>query len=657
MLALYDPVSEGDEAKTIIHLRAEVWLNHLGLEVIYRPIDKPLPPSGELAEYRGILTWFRRRDAVPEPSSYCQWLIQQMEEGRKVVVLEEPGVFRDARRVMERSCLRAFRQLGIEYEGQFSDNPFFFELFDKVPEVVEFERKLELSEGLLYSLFRPIEKSAPVFLKARRRDLEESDSVLVLATSRGGFVHPSYAIYEVKDLKKVQWRINPLSFFEEAFQTRGLPRPDTTTLNGRRIFFTHIDGDGFFNVSHLDNKSYSGEIIYEKILHPYENLPMTASFIVGYFDQKEYQTEKVKALYRKILSLPHLEVSSHAYAHPLVWKTGKLALKIRGYHYDPYQEITGSIGRLTDFLGDLQIRKTVNLFQWTGDCEPSSEVLKIPEDQGYLHLNGGDPRFDKQFDSYAFVSPLGILKSTSRQIYTAAPNENVYTNLWSGPYYGYEDVIWTYQNTEVPIRIKPVNVYYHFYSGERVASLNALQKVYEYALAQKIFPLFASDYVRIARDFFRVRIERVADRFRIKGNGALRTIRFDREHRNLDLERSRGVLGFQHYQGSLYVFLDESVDHEIYLTHKVPSRPYLQEASFHLKNWRGTGARIEFEKKGWWRSALVVGGLSPHRTYQITSGLERQRQRTDSQGSLSVLFKEAENEGDFKKVLIDLVSL
>ena len=52
-------------------------------------------------------------------------------------------------------------------------------------------------------------------------------------------------------------------------------------------------------------------------------------------------------------------------------------------------------------------------------------------------------------------------------------NENVYTNDWTGPFYGFRDVIDTFRMTGEPRRLKPINLYYHTYSASKVAALKA----------------------------------------------------------------------------------------------------------------------------------------------------------------------------------------
>lgn len=651
ILALYHIQKNENFAHTPAHRYAEVILNHLGLEVVHRSVLEPYPNEEEMKGFLGILTWFQGEGQIPEPQEYCRWLSRQIHHGKKVVILEYPGFLETGRRIPP-ACQVALRALGVEYLENFSDNPYFFEIVDKDPGMVEFERKLLMTENLHYSQYRVLSPKAKVHLRARRIDLENGKSDLVFTTPRGGFAHATHVNFKLPDIGKIQWRLNPFRFFEEAFGIQGLPRPDVTTRNGRRVFFSHIDGDGIVNLSHIDNESFSGEILYREILKPTATIPITASIITGYLDMRAYRGERVIDLYRDIFSLPHVEAVSHGHAHPLIWEEGKLALKVPGFHYTPELEIKGSVEKLRGLLKSLGINKPVNLFSWTGDCLPTESQMAIPHKIGVKNLNGGDPRFDKRYDSLSFLLPLSLLRGGYRQIYTAAPNENMYTNKWKGPYYGYVDVIETFQGTENPVRLKPINVYYHYYSGERIAALKALKTVYQYALSQEIFPVFATEYVAMVEDFFKTKIIPLEGGWRIANDGFLKTIRFDHEKRNVDLSRSRGVLGYRHERGSLYVFLGEGTAHDIFLTSAQPVNPYIEAATFLVRDFKGDREGLGFFKSGWHKSEAVLGGMTPKKIYHIQSEGEAWEAKSDSQGKLKIVFRRAENGSGWREVKI-----
>lgn len=642
-----------------IHRHLEVVLNHLGMDVVYRSTRDPLPTDEEMAGFRAVLTWFFEDEAFQDPDAYCRFLSNAMGRGVKWVALGKPGFSRGGDRGQTPpACLEAFRLLGAEYLGESSIDELFLEIVEKDPRLVEFERPLNFTEDLRYVLVRPLDKTAKVYLKLKRTDMDDSVSALVFTTPRGGFVNAGFVIYEDKVLNKIKWRLNPFLFFEEALALKGLPRPDISTINGRRVFMTHIDGDGIFNLSHIDRESFSGEIILDEILKKYDAIPHSVSIITGYLDIPEYQSQRATALYSNLFSLANVEPAAHGHAHPLVWKKGTVAVNVPGYDYDPKYEVQGSVTRVRELLKSLGIAKPVNLFFWTGDCLPTAEQLSYARDFGLLHVNGGDSRYDRIFDSYAFLSPNGLNRGGERQVYASFPNENIFTNLWKGPFYGFRDIVDSFKNTESPVRLKAIDIYYHFYSGERMAALRALALAFEYALSQKIFPVFESEYVMMARDFFDTRIfELAGGGFRIESGGALRTVRFDRTDLNPDFARSTGLVGFTHYQGSLYVHLDESTAHEVFLTPSKPARPYVAEASFYVRDFTHSAGEMRFFKKGWGESAAVLSGLVPGKTYKITNGEDIQNLVADSSGHIAVKFATSERGGAETLVKVELASL
>jgi hypothetical protein len=140
-------------------------------------------------------------------------------------------------------------------------------------------------------------------------------------------------------------------------------------------------------------------------------------------------------------------------------------------------------------------------------------------------------------------------------------NEIVFTNEWRGPYYGFREVISTFQLTEMPRRIKPINIYFHFYSGSKLASLKVLRQIFDWSLAQDVVSVYASDYIRKVEDFQRLSMARRPDGcFQLRGDGALTTLRIDPGSGlgTVDLVRSRGVTGTRDLPQGRYIALDDS---------------------------------------------------------------------------------------------------
>lgn len=657
VLAFYNAKQYDDVFFTPVHRNLEFVLNHLGLEVVYQPYQNPLPPHDDLKDYVGILVWNRFPVPHLDVEPFCRWLLDEMDHGRKLAVLEYLGMESNMVGGYSPLCQNVFSRLGVNYAGEYTDDPLVLEVTSKNPAMMEFERKLNFVDELKYTAFKPNRSDVQLWFKMRRLDLEDSESSLVITSNAGGYAHPSFVLHVSVPIDKRQWILNPYRFFTEAYGLKGRPVPDTSTLNGRRIFYSQIDGDGIFNVSHIDRESFSGKIILDEILNHYQDLPFTVSLITGYFDMPPYQGTHIKKLYHDLLSPAHIEVSSHGYAHPLNWLKGTYALDIPGYQYNPRFEVQGSMAHMQHLLQELRISKPVELYQWTGNCLPLKEHIGYAEDAGFLNINGGDSYFDDLHNSQANLRPLSRLVEGRRQIYSSFPNENVYTNLWHGPYYGYKKVIESFINTKGPAALKPINIYYHFYSGEHLGSLSALKQAYDYALSQPIFPLFTTEYVRLVQDFFAIRIFKDGEGYRVENNGDLRTLRFDGEDRFVDLEKSSGILGFVKQGEVLYVHLSPDKIHHVVLSPSSPKRPYLSEAGFAIRDWRQTASQLSFSYRAWIQPELILGGFLSQKKYRFKMQGLTFDQVSDPEGKIHLQPAKPDGPGVWQDLKIEFSAL
>jgi hypothetical protein len=648
VLAIYqkNPKAVDELFQTEIHRHLEAILNFLGLEVEYHEVNTGILPENLKEQgFRGVISWFYDSSAVADSGTYCRWITRQMNQGVRWIPLQFPGLLKKGTTSVNTDCQAAFKTLGVEYRGEFTHDDLYLDIVHKDPSLVEFERPLSLTENLYYVLLHPVDpKKIDASLVMRRTDIEDSDSPLVFTSPHGGLAYAGYITYENSELGKIKFRLNPFRFFTKALGLENLPRPDVSTINGRRAFMTHIDGDGIFNVSQIDRTSYSGEII-AGLIQKYATLPFSVSLITGYFDTPEYNSARIDTLYRRLFTAQNVEAAAHGYAHPLIWKTGTYALKVPNYRYNDKFEVEGAINKMRKLFDRLGIQKPVGIYFWTGNCLPSEQQTAYAAQAGALNINGGDSTFYNARDSYAFLSPLGLLRGKTRQIYAAFANENTYTNLWQSRYYGFRDSIQSLQNTETPLRIKPIDVYYHYYSGEKQASYAALLSIYDWASAQKINPIFITQYARMVEDFFATDFHAVDGGWLVENHGKLRTVRFDDTTSNIDLAKSSGVIGFSHFQGSLYVHLDESTRHTLILTAAVQETPYIEEASFQISRFKAQNGMLNFAKKGWLKSEAVFAGLKPGKPYEINEGNVMTQARADDNGRLSWAFKTLEGSG------------
>jgi len=647
VLALYksselDNDVQGRRPKTAttneVHGWAQMPLNWLGLMVEYHDIDQGLPDERVMTRYRGIVTWYQTEE-IAEPLAYLRWLGAQMRAGRRVVILGYLGALRD-RRTLRSLDLTAVNEAlapsGLQFLGNWTGNQHVIELRRKDERMMEFERPLP--PGLPY--YQQVVCRRPdsrAHLVLARRDLPDSESHMVVTGPWGGFAAAGYAQFQFPGEGGAQWWIDPFAFFRDALGIADWPRPDTTTQCGRRIFYTHVDGDGLRNRSEVRGGASSGQVILDEILSRYR-LPTSVSVVVAEVEPTLLGTPEFQELARAIYTLPNVEAGSHSYTHPLDWEKRTRSFAPAGVPYSVETETAGAIRYMQERL--LPPGKRVRLFQWSGSTRVTEDAIAVLDRLGVPNVNGGDTMRDREWPSYTRVAPLMRQVGRHWQTYTSASNENLYTHMWTGPFYGFRHVIETYENTERPRRVAPVNVYYHYYSGERVASLAALQYVHEWVLRQSLARIFTSEYLAIVEGFRTARIARVPEGWRISGHGALSTVRFDDTRAHLDLDRSSGVLGYLHHQGALYVHLAGPGPALIALRDRPPATAYLVQASHRVAAWKREAGRVALTLSGLGEKVVELGGIAADREVAVElrepAGSRRVRARSGADGHLTV---------------------
>jgi hypothetical protein len=617
LLAVVDGDELTHESFNLIAQDAETPLGHLGYLLDYVDVSQHLPTDAEMAPYAGVVSWFTD-NKLRGASAYAAWLTRQLERGKRALILGGFGCAFDENMNPTPAAVtsRLHAAFGISVdESASTDSPLLIDIASNDPAMTEFERTLagELTD---FVQIRPLGNGSHTYLRLRRRDTGAVGDA-VFTTPRGGFVLSGYAIYLNPEDKSSRWRINPFAFFRAALGT-SFPAPDITTVNGMRLFMSHIDGDGIRNISEIDGKTPSGELAYRRILTHY-TLPVTTSIVIG--DLIQAGRDERAALYdtiRRTFALPNVEPASHGWAHPMIWAKAhrKLAFDLPGYVYSPANEIGASLAFINQYL--VPPEKKAEIFLWTGDCRPDAEALAYVWANGIGNLNGGDTRMDGAYPTYTKVAPLFRHVDGELQNFAADANEVQLTNIWTGPFYGYRFIIETFQHTESPIRLRPIDVYYHYYVMEKNVSARALEEVYDWAMAQEIAPVFLSGYLAKLEGFQRTRIERLgSERWAVAENGALRTVRLDGITGGVDLARSKGVIGFVSYQGSLYVHLDNGERSEIQLTRNPPARPYLTKANGEVENVLSQADGVSFDLRAMGRAAAVIGGCTPGRVYTV----------------------------------------
>ncbi len=640
--------------ETTMHYTYEMPFNHLGLDVIYFDINEPLPDASTLKDYRGVVTCFEGDGMIADTQGYLEWGKQVIDAGKLFVILEDPGFEHNSKGEKTPINIRNdfYSKLGVIDKDTWIAYTYDFRIAFEDPEFMPFERKLPQNLPR-FNVFQVIDPAAKVLLSVERKDQEHEQYPLIVVSKHGALVPSGYSS-DCLENKKINisycsWYINLFHFFAFVFGCNNGPIPDTTTLAGRRIFYSHIDGDAWNSVTKVPGfqikETKCTEILYEEVLKPNPDIPVTVGPIAADINPTWAGSKNSQDILRRIFALPQVEGGSHTYSHPFEWEffekpnvnkrevnflelypygswqssfvswansvyqqqyveKGKVIDNIipRAYANEPFnlkREISGSIDYINGFMPE---GKKVQIMQWSGDCHPWATPIKLSREMKVRNINGGFVQFDEDCPSYACVGPLGRKVGNQQQIYASANNENIYTFDWTKRFYGFKFYITTIKNTESPIRVKPINIYYHCYSGELIASVNAVKSNIEYVRSIECIPVWASRFCAAADGFFTAKIDQLsANSWQFFDRDGLDTIRFDAplSKNKVDFNNSKGVLGYREYQNSLYVALDKEDENPIItLTTTSPSIPYLRDSSWEVWGLKRGENSFEFKAEG-----------------------------------------------------------
>ncbi len=643
VIAFYDSKVTSME-QSMAHSMAEMPLNHLGIILEYHDIQAPLPAVSQRSDVRGVLSWFTTETRIPHPERYLRWAAEMVDAGKQFVILGNPAFFEDSKgKPTPLSSINFFlHRLGLHTNLSWVN--------------FTYSTTLSVQEASMFLPGKQINGIKPAYLIVDVLDsqvtavLRSDGNPLVLTGPHGGYVADGYShsFHDTKEEEIRQWYINPFRFFSRAFATDSLPKPDTTTLAGRRIFYSHIDGDGWNNYSQIEaykkRHMLASEVIMERVAKAYPDLPLTLTLIGADIDPAWSGTPESSRVAKAFFALPNIEAGSHTYSHPFYWqffasgdwrkeypyldrypdggwesestrllweKTAPSEGELphgyttpRAYARKPFdinREVAGSVAAITPLL---PAGKKVEILNWPGNCLPWEQAVALTRQAGLHNINGGDSRFDSEYPSYASVAPIGRRVGKELQIYASSSNENTYTDLWNGRFYGFTLLKTSLKNTETPVRIKPLNIYYHIYSGEKLAGLHAVLSNLDYARAQPVAPIPASQFAAIAEGFYSTKLIPLGENsWRVTQRGALNTLRFDHATlQTVDLARSSGVIGQRHFQGSLYVYLDQAATSPVVTLKPLPlsgqeadsPNPYLIESRWQISGLthKDTGFRF-----------------------------------------------------------------
>lgn len=545
ILTLIDE-TEFDRTNSDAHRHSALVLEYMGYIQKLHNVQTGLPTLSEMGHYGGVI--INLDDYYKEPNKLIEWVKGVASLGIKVVFVSNFGIDTNSFSLESLS-------ITIDKVGK------------KATKIAQQNKMMgfEIDPSLSQSFLQINAKSTKALLVYENSDGTTSTPAAI--TEWGG-----YAIggaYMLRMNKDNLWVVNPFEFFKEALRLQELLVPDVTTQNGKRLLFSHIDGDGIMNRVEGDAEHFSGDVILEQILKKYQ-IPHSVSLIGAEIDAHGLYpelSEKLQSIAKEMYKLENVEGATHTFTHPFIWGeihnnslSEQYRLKVKDYNFSLEREISQTLEEINTKLYPPNKPLAKTIF-WTGDCAPKEDALEYIYAHDILNINGGDTQITKVNPWLGNIGPLGVERGDYYQIYTGAQNENIYTNNWLGPFWGFKKVVQTFELTNSPRRLKPIDIYYHMYSGSKMASLKALEYVFDYALAQDVMPIFTSEYIPKVMDFYTVSLAHENSSWLAAGMRDLKTLRIELEDAHIDFKNSKTAVGLKHFENHTYISLDNTNEH------------------------------------------------------------------------------------------------
>lgn len=618
-------------------------LNYLGYDIQYLDVNKNALPSNIRSDrYAGIVVSIDRN--VNNAGAWRRWILARIREGMRVAFVGQFGFTIDQ---------ATAQMLGLErVPGQVPATV--------VPTIVSKDPMMGFeilpTPDVRDALGVRVGDTGKSLLRLKA-DTFTYDMAGLLPW--GGYTLTPYGVTTLAGIEAERWAIQPIKFLTQALALPPMPVPDVTTENGRRLLFTHVDGDGFASRAEFPGVDYGAMALYEQVYSKYL-IPTTLSVIEGEIGAKGLYPKispRLEEIARKMFALPNVEIGSHTYSHPfnleqintvtgarIFGKANRewggddaFSLDIPNYTFNLDREIQGSIDYINSRLAPPG--KKVVVLQWPGDAQAPAIALRKADAAGVLAINGGDTIITKTNNSWTNIAPYGVEKGphpNEFQVYAAVMDENVYTNDWQGPYYGYSRVLETFAMTDEPIRFKAINLYYHMYSGTKIASLNALKQVYDAVLKQPVFPIFTTEYIRRVLDWRRVAVARVlaADGstagWRVRSGADLRQLRWPGDGVPV-IATSDDISGYLPGPGGLYIHMGGDAA-EFAIGPKGGDRtPYVDQAAGFIRDFTRNGRNMTFRFGGYYKPFVSLANAASCR---VTVDGAPLKARADSAGRL-----------------------
>lgn len=572
-------------------------LTQLGLVPVVHNINAPLPMLSK-DEYAGVVVTMY--GTVNNEKALHDWYLQQLRQHIPLVMINSFGF------TLNKPNLAAF-DMSTSLSTHRAHN---LQILQKSPWL-----GYELPLVPNVQSFLPIRINQGTHL-LRLEDETHAIGDVAAITPWGGYILFPYA-YQATGYDTSRWVINPFTFFKHALHLPDTPIPDTTTENGRRLMFAHIDGDGFMNRGQWYQAPYMGEVVRTEILEHYR-IPTTVSIVQGELAPNGLYpklTPEAEPIARQIFALPYVEIASHTFSHPYNWQNvatyrGKghpFNLPIPNYHFNLEAEIIGSVNYINTQLAPPG--KKCKVFLWSGEGDVNEQALALTYQQGLRNMNGGKTIINKYRTSLTNISGIGIFEGPYFQVFAPIANDFEVTQHAQSSLYEFVNTIDILKMTDQPIRFKPIDIYYHFFTLQQLGGVKAMRTVYDYALSQPIMNIYASEYADLILDFNTLDILPEENGWRFETNDKLREIRIPHTMGYPDLVHSNNVIGYNSYNDDYYVHLGPGGRALLRITDQPPTIPYLVDANARVSHFSRQPQGVDFTLTGYMPLKFTLGQM------------------------------------------------
>lgn len=629
VLMVYDSNVSGDIESTEVHTLLAMPLEYMGFVPVYHDTKIHGLPTGNLkGSYAGIVTWNRGESDNPD---YDSWLTTQLV--RKVPV----AIFGYLGTELTPELSNTLGLTPVHHVDQFSLTT------ESHDSLIGFEAAPPPRIDQVSMVLHNNSSANTTHLRFKDKNNVEVDTV-VTGPWGGLALHPTIVELGIDPVR--DWIVDPFSFLRKALQLPdNAPMPDITTENGNRLWFAHIDGDAMPSWAELPGRRLGSQVIHDEILVPYD-LPHTVSIVEAELNAIDYYADRralMEKTARQIFAMDTVEIATHSFSHPFDWlavssqiPSGRYNLRVPGYRYNLEREIGGSAKYINDVLAPPG--KKTEVLLWTGEAIPPTEAFVIAEKHGLLNMNGGNTRISRAMPTVALISANSRISDGWLQVYAPIMNENVFTNEWTGPFDGFRRVIETLQMTDKPRRIKPINVYYHFYAGTKKASLRSLEEIYDWSMQQDTHPVFSSEYIKKVPYFRSAGVARYLDgRWKISGLGPIRSLRILKNNTWPNLASSHALAGARQLHDGVYIHTNGTPSFSFTTQSAKPKQPHLVAANAQLSQWkREANGQIRFRLSGHAPVTLTLGGKQ--RYCDVRKGSEILKGQPGTNGDTNYVF-------------------